>query len=408
MAVGAVVALTATACGPGTAPAKSGSGGGGSTAAAGSITELDYYTDAAGSAAWQQALSGCTAKTGVKVKRQSVPTDQLIQKVLQGAASHTLPDLVLADNPTLQQIAATGALTPLSQYGISTAGYYDSIVKAGTYQGKVYGLAPGVNGLALIYNKDLLSRAGISAPPATWAQLKADAAKLTKGSTYGLAFSAVNSEEGTWQFLPFFWSDGGDLSKLDSAQGAQALGYVRGLVASGSASKSVVSWNQNDVADQFTSGNAAMMVNGSWTLPALDQQKNLHYGVVPLPTPQAGQKPVVALGGEVGAIPATGTATQKAAAKVLSCILSEPTMLAWDKSHAYIPTRQSTAQTFARQNPELSSFVAEVETARSRTAQLGTAYPKISTALATALQSALTGQQSPAAALAQAQKQASG
>jgi multiple sugar transport system substrate-binding protein len=404
--VGAVVALTATACGPGTAPAKSGGGSGGS--AAGSITELDYYTDAAGSAAWQQVLDTCSKQTGVKVKRQSVPTDQLIQKVLQGAAAHTLPDLVLADNPTLQQIAATGALTPLSQYGISTSGYFGGIVQAGTYQGKVYGLAPGVNGLALIYNKDLLAKAGISTPPTTWAQLKDDAAKLTKGSTRGLAFSAVNSEEGTWQFLPFFWSNGADLSKLDSGQGAAALDYVRGLVSSGSVSKSVVSWNQNDVADQFTSGNAAMMVNGSWTLPALDQDKKLHYGVVPIPTPKAGQKPVVALGGEVGAIPATGAATQKASAKVLSCMLAEPQMLKWDASHAYIPTRQSTAQTFAKQHPELDSFVSEVQTARSRTAQLGTGYPKISTALATALQAALTGQQTPAAALAQAQKQASG
>ena len=392
------VALTAAGCG-------SGSGGGAPGKAASSITELDYYTDASGSAAWQKVLDGCAHSTGVKIDRQSVPTDQLTQKVLQGAASHTMPDLVFTDNPTLQQIASTGALTPLSDYGISTAGYYQGIVQAGTYHGQVYGLAPGVNGLALIYNKDLLSAAGLT-PPTTWAELKADAAKLTKGSVRGLAFSAINSEEGTWQFLPFFWSNGADLSKLDSPQAAAALGYVAGLVSSGSASKSVVNWNQNDVSDQFVSGNAAMMINGSWTLPTLDQDKKLHYGVVPIPTPQAGGHPVVALGGEVGAIPATGGATQQAAGKVLSCVLSENTMMQWDAAHAYIPTRQSTAQKFAQKYPALQSFVTEVQTARSRTAQLGTAYPKVSTALATALQAALTGQQSPQAALGQAQKSA--
>jgi multiple sugar transport system substrate-binding protein len=318
-----------------------------------------------------------------------------------------MPDLVFTDNPTLQEIASTGALTPLSNYGISTTGYYDSIVKAGTYQGQVYGLAPGVNGLALIYNKDMLTAAGVT-PPTTWDELKAAATKLTKGSTYGLAFSAANSEEGTWQFLPFFWSNGADLSQVDSARAVQALSYVTGLVTDGSASKSVVNWNQNDVTDQFTSGNAAMMINGSWTLPTLDQASSLHYGVVPVPTPQAGGKPVVALGGEVGAIPATGASTQAAAGKVLSCILSENNMLSWDAGHDYIPSRQSTATVFGQRYPALQSFVNEVQTARSRTAQLGTKYPKVSTALATAIQSALTGQQSPQAALTQAQQSAAG
>lgn len=396
----AAIALVAAGC------SGSPSTGSSSAAPASSITELDYYTDASGSAAWQGILNGCTAQTGVKINRQSVPTDQLTQKILQGATSHTLPDLVFTDNPTLQEIASTGALTPLSDYGISTSGYYDSIVKAGTYKGTVYGLAPGVNGLALIYNKDDLASAGITTPPSTWDELKADAKQLTKGSTYGLAFSAANSEEGTWQFLPFFWSNGADLSRLDSSQSVSALSYVTGLVTDGSASKSVVNWNQNDVTDQFTSGNAAMMINGSWTLPTLDESKSLHYGVVAVPTPQAGGKPVVALGGEVGAIPVTGASTQAAAGKVLSCILSEKNMLAWDAGHDYIPSRQSTAAVFAQRYPALDSFVNEVQTAKSRTAVLGTHYPKVSTALATAIQSALTGQQSPQAALNQAQQSA--
>ena len=358
-----------------------------------------------GCAAWLLVLDGCLQLTGITIHRQSLPTDQVLQRVLQ-AGPNSLPDLVLADNPSLQQIAATGALTPLTDYGFSASGYYPSIVQAGTYQNKLYGLAPGVNGLALIYNKDLLTAAGISRPPTTWDELRADASKLTKGSQYGLAFSAVATEEGVWQFLPFFWSNGADLSTVDSAQGVQALRYVAGLVADGSASKSVLTWNQNDVADQFVSGNAAMMINGSWNLAKLDSTANLHYGIVPIPVPRAGGKPVVALGGEVGAIPATGAATQQAAAKVLTCILSDRTMQTWDKAHSYVPSKIAVATRFGQQNPEMSSFVSEVSTARSRTAQLGERYAKVSTALGTALQSALTGQQSPQQALTTAQQQA--
>ncbi|PKV97058.1 carbohydrate ABC transporter substrate-binding protein (CUT1 family) [Amycolatopsis echigonensis] len=401
LVLGAGLALLA-ACSPAPAPSASDSSG----AAAASITELDYYADEQGSAAWQKILDTCSAQTGVKVQRQKVPTDQMLPKILQGASSKSLPNLLFTDNPTLQQIAATGALTPLTDYGISTDGYYPSIVKAGTYQDKVYGLAPGVNGLALVYNKDQLAAAGVE-PPKTWDDLKAAAAKLTKAGKYGLAFSAIPSEEGAWQYLPFFWSNGADLSRVDSPEAVQALQYLTDLVNSGSASKSVVSWNQNDVADQFVAGNAAMMINGSWNLARLDEQKSLHYGVVPIPVPHAGGKPVVALGGEVGAIPATGGAGQQAAGKVLSCVLSEPVMVQWSKAHAYVPSKTAVAEKFAASQPEMQAFVNEVDTARSRTAELGEKYPKVSQALADALQAALTGKQPPEQALKTAQ-QASG
>jgi multiple sugar transport system substrate-binding protein len=379
------------------------SAGGGSGGSATSITELDYYTDQEGSAAWQRNLDSCAQQTGIKIERQNVPTSQLLPKVLQAAGSHTLPNLLFTDNPTVQQIAATGALTPVTDYGVSTDGYYDSILKAGTYQGKVYGLAPGVNGLALFYNKDLLDAAGVQ-PPSTWDELKSAAAKLTKDGKYGLALSAIPSEEGTWQFLPFFWSNGGDLSKVDSPQGVAALQYVTDLVTSGSASKSALNWNQNDVADQFLSGNAAMMINGSWNLNKLDAEKSLHYAVVPIPTPQAGGQPTVALGGEVGTVPATSADSQAAAGKVLSCLLSEQNMLTWDTAHSLVPAKTAVATKYGQQYPAMQSFISEVATAKSRTADLGEKYQPLSTALGSAIQSALTGQKSPAQALQEAQQ----
>jgi multiple sugar transport system substrate-binding protein len=398
----ATAATLVSGCSPSPAP-----GGTGSNAApATSITELDYYADEQGSAAWQKILDTCSTQTGIKIQRQSIPTAQMLPKILQGASSRSLPNLLFTDNPTLQQVASTGALTPVTDYGISTDGYYPSIIKAGTYQDKVYGLAPGVNGLALVYNKDLLQAAGVQ-PPKTWDELKAAAVKLSGNGKYGLAFSAIPSEEGTWQFLPFFWSNGAELSSLDSPKAAQALQYVTDLVSGGAASKSVVTWSQNDVADQFVTGNAAMMINGSWNLARLDKETALHYGVVPIPVPQAGGQPSVALGGEVGTIPITDAAAQQAAGKVLSCILSDPTMLEWSKAHAYVPSKTAVAAKFGAETPAMQAFIDEVGTAKSRTAELGEKYPKVSQALADAIQAALTGKQPVDQALKAAQ-QASG
>jgi multiple sugar transport system substrate-binding protein len=52
----------------------------------------------------------------------------------------------------------------------------------------------------------------------------------------------------------------------------------------------------------------------------------------------------------------------------------------------------------------MSGFVTSVERARSRTAELGVKWPGTATAISTAIQSALTGRQTPEEALARAQR----
>ncbi|MHA6765135.1 sugar ABC transporter substrate-binding protein [Streptacidiphilus sp. PAMC 29251] len=397
-ATAVAVALTMTGCG---------SSGGTKPAADGKITltAMDYFTSEPQHSAVGTILKSCAAAAGVGITQQSVANPQLMPKVLQQLSSHTLPDLLMLDNPNLQQIAQTGALTPLDSAGVDLTGYYPSILAAGTYQGKVYGLAPAVNSIALIYNKDLLSAAGLQ-PPTTWAELTADAAKLTTPKRYGFAFSADNDGEGAWQFLPFFWSSGGDLSHLDGAGSVQALQQLTGMVKSGSVSKSVVTWAQSDVNDQFIAGKAAMMINGPWQFPTLDAAASLHYGVAPIPVPQAGGQVKVPLGGEVWTVPVTTTAKEKAAAKVLACMNNSANQLSYAKQVGEVPSLQSAAAQLSQSSPAMAPFVTEVSTALSRTAEVGTKFPAIQTALETALQSALTGTATPQQAMTKAQASA--
>jgi multiple sugar transport system substrate-binding protein len=366
---------------------------------------MDYYTSEPMHSGVGSILDSCAASTGVKVTHDSVANPQLMPKVLQQLSSHTLPDLLMLDNPALQQIAQTGALTPLSTAGVELNGYFPSILAAGTYQGKVYGLAPGVNSIALFYNKDLLVAAGLQ-PPTTWAELTADAAKLTTPAHYGFALSADNDGEGAWQFLPFFWSNGGDLQHLDAAPSAQALQLLTDMVKSGSMSKSVVTWAQSDVNDQFIAGKVAMMINGPWQFPTLDKATSLHYGVAAIPVPQAGGSVKVPLGGEVWTVPITTTAKEQAAGKVLACMNSSANQISLAKAAGYVPSLQSAATQIGQDTPALAPFVTEVATALSRTAVVGTKFPTIATAIESAEQSALTGAADPQQAMTAAQASA--
>jgi multiple sugar transport system substrate-binding protein len=203
------------------------------------LTAMDYFTSEPAHSSVGDILNTCAASVGVKITHESVANPQLMPKVLQELSSHTLPDLLMLDNPNLQQIAQTGALTPLSTAGVDLSGYYPSILTAGSYQGKVYGLAPGVNSIALFYNKPMLAAAGLT-PPTTWAELTADAAKLTTPAHEGFALSADNDGEGAWQYLPFFWSNGANLDNLASPSAVQSLQLLSGMVTQGSMSKSVV------------------------------------------------------------------------------------------------------------------------------------------------------------------------
>lgn len=368
-----------------------------------SISVLDYYNNEPDKSFIGDALNKCAEKAGVTLDRQTITGSSLIQKVLQQASSKTLPDVLMLDNPDLQQIAATGALAPLSDFNVSTDGFAQGVLQAGTYNGKVYGLAPTVNTIALFYNKDLLAKAGVQ-PPKTWDELKAAAAKLTSGSQYGIAFDANATYEGTWQFLPFMWSNGGDEKNIATPQTAEALQLWTDLVKSGSASSGVLNWKQADVKDQFVAGKAAMMVNGPWQLPTLDKVQGLNYGIVQLPVKSASDTEVAPLGGETWTVPQTGSkAKQAKAAQVVACMNSDEMQTSMAKQRNTVPSKTTLAAQFAADNPKLAVFTDLIKSARARTGELGADWPKAATKIYTAIQTALTGKSSPSDALQQAQ-----
>jgi multiple sugar transport system substrate-binding protein len=393
LAVAALVPIGLAACSSSPAPAA--------TASHLKLTVEDYF-QAPQVAIYNTIYQTCAAAEGDTVTAVHVPGASLISKVLQQSSSKTLPDVLMLDNPDVQQIASSGALTPLKNYGITGKGVSPGVLSAGTYKGELYGLAPAVNSLALFYNKDILSAAGIT-PPTTWAQLTVDAKALTTSAHYGFAFSGVNTYEGTWQFMPWMWSNGGSEAKLDSTQNAQALALLTGLVQDGSASASVDSWAQSDVDNQFIAGKAAMMENGPWQIPSLDAVSSLHWGYVPLPTRSASQKSQAPLGGETFNVPNTGDKAKEAAAgKLVACINNSKNAGAIAKANLYIPSNEAAAAAFGKSNPDLAGFAKIIANARARTAILGADWPTAATTIYEAEQLSLTGKATPTTAFAQA------
>lgn len=383
-----------------------GSNGGGQSSGSGtgvkSLTVLDYYNNDPDKSLVQKGLDTCATQLGITIQRETVPGDTLIQKVLQQASSKTLPDVLMLDNPDVQQIAATGALAPLNDLGLNADGVIKGMVDATSYQGKLYGLAPVTNTIALFYNKDMLAEAGVQ-PPKTWDELKAAAKKLTKPGRYGMAFNANATYEGSWQFLPAMWTNGGDETDLNSPQVAEALQLWVDLVKSGSASKSVINWTQGDVNDQFIAGKTAMMVNGPWQIPALNKNPKIKWDVVRFPVNKPDQTPVAPLGGEAWTVPLNkDQAKQQKAADFVKCLNSDANELAWAKARYTIPTRTSLLDEYVKEVPSMKAFTEQVKTARSRTGRLGDKWPDAAKVIYQAIQLALTGKSTSQDAFKQA------
>jgi multiple sugar transport system substrate-binding protein len=381
------------------------------------ITEEDYFnTPSQIAALTAYTKSFEKAHPGVTVKRQYVPFANLDTKLLTQATGGDLPNLLAVDNPFVSTMISTGQVVPISGLkGFSTKGYYPAVIDEGLANKKYYSYpVAGANSIALIYNIPMLKAAGIS-PPKTWAQLLTDAKALTNTDHYGMALTCEAAEDATWQFEPFFWTNGGKFtfSNIASAAGVQALNLWQQLITDGSASKSCLSWSQTPAASsQFIAGKAAMMVNGPWNFPTMNAAHMVYgkqFGVVPVPTRVAGQHSIVPLGGEDWMVSKSGgTTAQQMSFDYIQGLQAPKEELKLAKLFGYLPGKIAVAKQYLKQaGPEWKVYIDQTLYAHPRTLGLGTKYPKISQAVWTAMQAALSGSASVQNALNTAKGQIS-
>jgi multiple sugar transport system substrate-binding protein len=341
------------------------------------------------------------ANPDVKIQFTYVPFGQLVSRTLQMAAVHKPPAIAAIDNPDVLRVAKAGILKDISADVTKLSGWADTYAgpKASVTDGsKVFGVPIGSNSLALYYNKKLLTDAGVSSPPKTWSELTDVATKTTKSPNYGIAFSAVNTEEATWQWEPFLWSNGGSLSDLNSKNAQVALQLWVDWVKAGVAARDVVNWNQGDVPAQFNSGHAATMVMGPWMLAEV-KKSGVDFGIVTIPVHKEGDKPVVPLGGEVWCVLKGDPKVEQAALKFVQFTQDPERLRKICDTFNYISSIRPIAKQQGEANPELQPFVDQMETARARSQEGGAKYPEISLAARAAIQRALTGQASAEDAL---------
>jgi multiple sugar transport system substrate-binding protein len=403
-AIVTVVGLAAAAALTGCA---GGAGGGSSDAASGTYTFWDPYPQFDDSSDWAELVEKCGTDAGVTVERTGYDTSDLTSKALLAGQQGNSPDLLLVDNPVVSTLAEAGLLTDTDETGADTSDIEANILAAGQLDGKTYGVPIGANTLALYYNKTVLDAAGVDPASITdWDSLTAALEKVTATGKKGITFSAIGTEEGSFQFLPWYWGSGADLTQLDSSDGESALALWTDWVKAGYAPNSVINNTQTTTWQEFLTGDYAFGENGTWQLAGV-KESGIDYGIISIPARDGGAAPAPT-GGEFLTVPVqSDDARYEVSEKIQSCLTSTDNLVATDTTLSYVaPTEEAQAEQVAA-DPDLEPWVTAVADAKGRTSDdLGTKYPQISEQLWKAVQNSLSGSSTPEAALQEAQQAA--
>lgn len=335
------------------------------------------------------------SQENIEVKAEYVPFADFKKQLSIGATADVLPDLVIIDGPDHASYASMGIFADLTDK-FDTSMYYDGPISSCTLDGKLYGIPFGSNCLALYYNENMLNAAGCQVPT-TWDELKDVAAKCTKDNVYGLSFSSVQNEEGTFNFMPWVWSTGATSFELGSDKGIRALTLVKDLIDAGSMPKEVINWTQGDVMNQFISGNIAMMVNGPWQVPTMrEQAPELKWNVALIP--KDAQFTSV-LGGENFAV-IEGKKVDESV-EFLKYATSAEKVASYIDGFGYIAARSDVAEGQFTDDAIMKQFVEQMKYAQPRGPHA--MWPEISDAISLAFNQVIIGTETPESAAAAAQ-----
>jgi len=350
------------------------------------------------------------ANSGIDLKLEMQPWDKRDEKLATAFAGKKGPDVVLLIPDQIPQYVKNGSLEPVGDVVEADKDkFLPNAIPGLTVDGKVYGAPIYHTVTSTIYNKTVLTKAGITKPPATWDEIKAAAPKLKAAGFSTLDYSASPEATLNLNFYPLLWQAGGKVFADDGksvafnqAPGVEALTFLKTLWDQGAIPKSALT-NGNAIDNQpIGKGQVAMAFTATPANAAL-AAKSWGEANTEVGAPLTGAKQV-GYGIPGGLSVNAGSENLDEAKKFLSFMIQPPQLQALSKATGYFTPRTD----------------AKVEVTDPLTLKFGPAlqyaFPgepnpaarQIMSLLSVEIQAVLTGKKAPQQALDDAAKQANG
>jgi len=362
VALGAAVLLAVSACSSsskdkGGGSSSNGGGGGGSAPVTLSFVGADYGTGPANSSQkyWEGiAADFKVANPNITVNVQTINWNDFDNKVKTMVQNKQYPDVMEGDY--FPDYAQSGLLYAAKD--VTSPSTFSNLLsvfaKLNTYNGTQYGMPFTTSARTLFYNKKLFTAAGISSPPQTWDDVKADAAKIKAQGKVGFGMP-LGSEEAQAEALLWFLGNGGGYQNdagdwtINSPQNAEALKFMASMVSDGDTEPNPGTKNRTDLWKQFAQGDIGM-INGSPALiPIIQDGKKLQasdWASVPIPGKTGPLDKTLGVCDNVSVFKGDGK-KQDAIKKFLDFMYQDKYQVQFDKEYDLLPATNSAIQSLS-------------------------------------------------------------
>jgi N,N'-diacetylchitobiose transport system substrate-binding protein len=209
----------------------------------------------------------------VEVERQE--WDGLVNRLDNVLPTEDSPDIFEVGNTQAQSYEAAGAMVDLTEFKEDLGGddLVDSLVEAGTYEDRFYGVPYYGGARIVVYRKDLFEASGLQIP--TTLQEFVDAGKKLKADNAATPnFSGIYFPGRNWQaMLSFIWDAGGDIAvsedgewvgELASTGSVAGLTTVQDIMQTANAAPA----DSDDAEDflDFCNGEVGMLMGPGWKM----------------------------------------------------------------------------------------------------------------------------------------------
>ncbi|NYT31981.1 extracellular solute-binding protein [Rhizobium sp. WYCCWR 11128] len=371
-----------------------------------------FMAQAAYSEADVRAMTGAFAKANpdIKVNLEFVPYEGLHDKTVLAQGSGGGYDVVLFDviwpaeyatNKVLVDV--TSRVTDEMKKGV-LPGAWTTV----QYDGKYYGMPWILDTKYLFYNKEILEKAGIKAPPKTWDELTEQAKTIKDKGLLAtpIAWSWSQAEAAICDYTTLVSAYGGDFLKdgkpaFQTGGGLDALKYMVSSYSSGLTNPNSKEFLEEDVRKVFENGDAAFALNWTYMYNMANNPKDSKVagkvGVVPAPG-ITGKSEASAVNGSMGLGITSASQHPDEAWKYITFMTSQATQNAYAKLSLPIWASSYEDPDVTKGQEELIS-AAKIGLAAMYPRPTTPKYQELSTALQQAIQESLLGQSSPEDAL---------
>ena len=209
-----------------------------------------------------------TQNPGIAVRWVDVPWTAMQSKILTAVSAKTAPDVVNLNPDFASQLAGRKAWLWLDGKVTDRDRnqYFPKIWRAGTLEGQSFGIPWYLTTRVMIYNTQLLKQAGITQPPATYAQL-AQLAKQVRQKTGKFAFFTTVVPEDSAEILESMVQMGVTLvdangkAAFNNPIGKQAFQYWVDLYQSGLLPKEVLTQGHRQGIELYQAGETALLMS---------------------------------------------------------------------------------------------------------------------------------------------------